>query len=182
MSSICALIIGILLVVWPGEAAVYLVITIGVLFLLPGIYGLISYFIHPKSQVENQKTYFPVVALGSTLLGLWLIVMPGFFISILMYVLGVLILLGGLNLLVGLWNQRAAANVPVYLFIIPVLVIVAGLVVLFNPFQAATIPFIIMGVTSIVYSITDLIRLWRMRKLMNRNITDVKVLEEIKDE
>ena len=34
LCSICALIIGVLLVVWPGEAVRYLVITIGVLFLL----------------------------------------------------------------------------------------------------------------------------------------------------
>ena len=37
VSSICALIIGTLLVVWPGVAVNYLVITIGVLFLLPGL-------------------------------------------------------------------------------------------------------------------------------------------------
>lgn len=40
LSSICALIIGILLVAFPELAVVYLVVTIGVLFLLPGLYGL----------------------------------------------------------------------------------------------------------------------------------------------
>ena len=44
MSSICALIVGLLLILWPDVAVNYLVITIGVLFLLPGIYGLFSYF------------------------------------------------------------------------------------------------------------------------------------------
>ena len=46
LSSICALIIGILLVVWPGEAVRYLVITIGVLFLLPGLIGVFGYLPH----------------------------------------------------------------------------------------------------------------------------------------
>lgn len=40
ISSLCALAIGILLVVWPEAAIIYLVITVGVLFLLPGLFGL----------------------------------------------------------------------------------------------------------------------------------------------
>ena len=52
LSSICALIIGILLVVWPGEAVRYLVITIGVLFLLPGLIGVFGYFATAKRREE----------------------------------------------------------------------------------------------------------------------------------
>ena len=42
VSSLCALVIGILLVTWPDVAVSYLVITIGVLFLIPGLVGLFS--------------------------------------------------------------------------------------------------------------------------------------------
>ncbi len=95
MSSICALIVGLLLILWPDVAVNYLVITIGVLFLLPGIYGLFSYFAQAKKRERaNLHVSFPVIALGSTLLGLWLVIMPEFFVSILMYVLGVLLVLG----------------------------------------------------------------------------------------
>lgn len=43
LGSVCALVIGILLVIWPEAAIIYLVITVGVLFLLPGLMGLLSY-------------------------------------------------------------------------------------------------------------------------------------------
>ena len=66
VSSLCALIMGILLVVWPEAAVIYLVITVGVLFLLPGLYGILAYF-------SSRGNVFPVVALGSALLGIWLI-------------------------------------------------------------------------------------------------------------
>ena len=36
---ICALVIGVLLVAWPEAAILYLVITIGVLFLVPGLFS-----------------------------------------------------------------------------------------------------------------------------------------------
>lgn len=44
ISNICALLVGILLVVWPEVAVNYLVITIGALFFLPGVLGVFGYF------------------------------------------------------------------------------------------------------------------------------------------
>ena len=41
---VCALIIGLVLVLWPDVAVQYLVITLGVLFLIPGLISLICYF------------------------------------------------------------------------------------------------------------------------------------------
>ena len=87
ISTLCSLVIGILLVVWPDAAVIYLVIAIGALFLLPGLLGLVSY-LRTRRRAENvYGSTFPVLALGSTLLGLWLIITPGLFINILMYIL-----------------------------------------------------------------------------------------------
>ena len=167
LSSICALIIGILLVVWPGEAVRYLVITIGVLFMLPGLIGVFGYLATAKRRQEaGIKSVFPVAAVGSALLGFWLMIMPDFFITTLMYVLGVLLV------------------VPFLMYVVPVLVLLAGIVVLANPFQAATLPFTILGVSAIVYSLTDLIRLIRFKKKVMKeeeNIVDITPIEEIKD-
>ena len=41
--TVCAFIIGLVLVLWPDAAVQYLVITIGVLFLIPGLITLIGY-------------------------------------------------------------------------------------------------------------------------------------------
>lgn len=96
VSSLCALVIGILLVTWPDVAVSYLVITIGVLFLIPGLVGLFSYLaLLNKSKADAPRPVFPIVALGSTLFGVWLIIMPSFFVGVLMYVLGILLVLGG---------------------------------------------------------------------------------------
>lgn len=165
VSSICALILGVLLILWPGVAVNYLVMLIGVLFLVPGVYGLGAYVsLLSKARKEGVRVIFPVIALGSTLFGIWLIVMPTFFVGILMYVLGVLLVLAGLNQLAGLITARTYAPVPIILYLIPILVLGAGVVVLFNPFEAATVPFIVLGASMAVYALTDLFRQWRYRK------------------
>lgn len=112
ISSLCALAIGILLVVWPEAAIIYLVITVGVLFLLPGLFGLFSYYAASRHKDVEMRRSFPIVALGSTLLGFWLMIMPEFFVNILMYLLGALLVLGGLSQLINFISVRQAVKVP----------------------------------------------------------------------
>jgi uncharacterized membrane protein HdeD (DUF308 family) len=178
LRAISAVLIGCALVAWPEAAIVYLVMTIGVLFLVPGAFAIVSYFTR-KREVEMM---FPIAGLGSLLFGLWLIVTPSFFVGILMYVLGVVLLMAGINQLVSLTAARQWATIPWALYVFPVLVLIAGLVVLANPFEAATVPFILLGVSSVVYGLIDLWRLWKYRQpLKQADIEDAVILEEKKD-
>ena len=72
---ICALVLGVLLVAWPEAAILYLVITIGALFLVPGLFSVFGYLTRGK---QNGMS-FPIAGLGSLLFGLWLMIMPAFF-------------------------------------------------------------------------------------------------------
>ena len=67
------------------------------------------------------------------------------------------------------------------LWTIPLLVLVAGLVVLFDPFAAAEVPFMILGCSSIVYALMDLFRLFKYRRRVASQIQDITPIEEIKD-
>lgn len=180
IKCICALVIGVLLVTWPEAAIIYLVITIGVLFLVPGLISVFGYLTAGKQGSRS----FPVAGLGSLLFGLWLMIMPAFFVGILMYVLGAILVLAGISQIVNLSAARSWTVVPGGFFVIPVLVLIAGIVVLFNPFTAATVPFIILGVSSIVYGLSDLISITRFREKKEKDtpmIEDITPIEEIKD-
>ena len=173
---ICALVIGVLLVAWPEAAILYLVITIGVLFLVPGLFSVFGYLIRGKQDGSS----FPIAGLGSLLFG----IMPAFFVGILMYVLGAVLVLAGISQIVNLSAARSWTVVPGGFFVIPVLVLIAGIVVLFNPFTAAAVPFIILGVSSIVYGLSDLINIIRFRQKKEPGmpeIEDITPIEEIKD-
>lgn len=131
--------------------------------------------------------YFPIISLGSLLFGLWLMVSPAFFVGILMYVLGVVLVFAGLSQIAGLLNARNHAVVTFGYYVMPVLILLAGIVVLVNPFAAATIPFVILGVSSAVYGVTELINIYKFRKKEEKTpmnevmIEDVTPIEEIKE-
>ena len=175
MRCISAIAIGILLMVWPEAAILYLVIAIGAMFFLPSVFSLVGYFMKGR----QAGAYFPILGLGSLLFGLWLMVSPGFFVGILMYVLGVVLVLAGISQIANLMSARSFAVVPFGYFVLPILVLLAGLVVLVNPFAAATIPFIIVGVSSAVYGITELISLYKFRKKEEKVAPTEVMIEDV---
>ena len=173
--GICAVLMGVLLVTWPEAAIVYLVIAIGAMFFVPSLFSLVGYFM--KGRQEGAM--FPIVSIGSLLFGLWLMISPAFFVGILMYVLGAVLVFAGISQIMQLVNARGWTQVATGYYIMPVLILLAGLVVLLNPFAAATIPFIILGVSSIIYGITDIINLLRFRKKDEKKVENEVVIEEV---
>ena len=111
LRSAFAMVLGFVLVLWPEAAITYLVITIGILFILPGLFAILSYFTRPKNE-NGEKPMFPIEAAGSILFGAWLVIMPEFFVNILMYLLGALLVIAGVQQLVSLISARKWSNVP----------------------------------------------------------------------
>ena len=64
LRSAFAMVLGFVLVLWPEAAITYLVITIGILFILPGLFAILSYFTRPKNE-NGEKPMFPIEAAGS---------------------------------------------------------------------------------------------------------------------
>ena len=148
-----ALIVGLVIVLWPNTAINYLIITLGVLFLIPGLISLVSYGMNKK----KRPMPFPIEGIGSTLFGLVLVIIPQFFANILTVILGLAIMLGGLQQVYALVRARRWKNVPFFLYIIPTLIFFAGLYVVVNPSDARATALMIIGVTAIVYAIFELV-------------------------
>ena len=108
LRAICALVIGLVLVMFPDQAGDYLVITIGVIFLVPSLVSIIGYF----AQSTEMRRRFPIEGVGSLLFGLWLIIMPGFFADLLTFVLGFILVMGGVQQIASLSAARRWMPVP----------------------------------------------------------------------
>lgn len=160
---LCALIVGLLLVLWPDLAANYILIAIGILFLLPGLISLATYYMVKPRQGE-QRRRFPIEGLGSVLFGLWLVVMPDFFADVLMFLLGFILMLGGVQQIASLTAARSWAKVSAGFYLVPVLILLAGLLAVFNPTWARNTVFIFIGVSSIVYALSEGINWFRFSR------------------
>lgn len=184
LRAICALVIGLVLVMFPDQAGDYFVITIGVIFLVPSLISIIGYY----AQAAEVRRRFPVEGVGSLLFGLWLIIMPGFFADLLTFVLGFILVMGGVQQIASLSAARRWTPVPGGFYVVPVLILLAGLIALFNPTGVRSTAFIIIGITSLVYAVSELINWFKFTRLRPKapvagdktsdvDIEDAKIIE-----
>ena len=178
MRAICALVIGLVLVMIPDQAGDYFVITIGVIFLVPSLISIIGYF----AQSTEMRSRFPIEGVGSLLFGLWLIIMPGFFADLLTFVLGFILVMGGVQQIASLSAARRWMPVPGGFYVVPVLILLAGLVALFNPTGVRSTAFIIIGISSLVYAASELLNWFKFtRRRPKTPDASVKAVDDIED-
>lgn len=174
-----ALVIGLLLVIWPDAATAYIVITIGVAFLVPGIISLFGYL----GRNGGTALRFPIEGVGSLLLGLWLIVMPDFFADVLMFLLGFILIMGGIQQIASLSMARRWMPVPGTFYLLPLLILLGGVIVLFNPTGVRNTTFFIIGIVALVYSLSELISWFKfMRRrpktpIAKKDAEDAEIVE-----
>ena len=141
--------------------------------------------------ISGGQPTFPIVGAGSVLLGLVLVIAPGKFVDGLMYVLGGIMILGGIQQLINLAVVRRLGKVSFAFWICPTLILLTGLYVILRPMETATLSLQILGWCSLLYGVTELInslQIWRIRNLAEKtaqqkqNFGNETVAEEISSE
>ena len=155
-----ALILGLLLVIFPNEAGNFFVIAIGTIFLIPSLLSIAS-----ALSSKQGGFHFPFFSVGSLLFGLWLIITPEFFVTLLTYVLGFVLLMGGVQQLSSLQVARQWVKVSPYYYIVPVLILLAGLLALFNPGGVQRTAFLVIGCASLFYALQELVSWFSLMRL-----------------
>lgn len=181
--AVCALLVGILLVSNPERMTGLLVQVIGGLFLLSGLVSLVSYAMLCFSVKSAVKPVFPLVGLGSFLFGVFLGFFPALFVTYLMYVFGFLMVVAGINQIWNLFRLRRLIPFRWYVLLASLVILGLGVFVLLKPMESAAVPFILLGVTFILYGISELVNgvRWRkydrMRRKEEEDATRVELIE-----
>lgn len=165
--AICAIATGILLVNNPDSTVVGITIAIGVMFLISGVISCATY-LNARKSVKDTEVYdsqgrlimqarppFPIVGIGSILLGLILTIVPDMFITSLMYILGALIILGATSQFMTLIGATKMFHVPIFFWIGPSIVLITGVFVIIKPMESAALPLLIIGWCLLFYGATE---------------------------
>lgn len=162
---VIALIVGLVLVLFPQNASDYLVIALGVVFMLPSIFSILNYFMGRKRDASHSGFPFPIEGLGGFLFGLLLVIRPSLFANILTMVLGFLLVMAGVQQIASLLAARRWVSVRIGFYVVPVIILLSGLFALSNPVNVRSTLFKIVGVFFIIYALYELMNwLLFMRK------------------
>jgi uncharacterized membrane protein HdeD (DUF308 family) len=194
--AICAIAIGCLLIKYPDNTVTWITVAIGVLFLLSGLISLIVYVNARKHVSEfkvmdangrvisGEKPTFPIVGVGSLILGAMLALTPNVFITALMYIIGGILVLGAINQYMNLVHARRYGKVGFGYWVFPSVVLLIGLYVIIKPMVPASMAMLILGWCSLLYGVTELVNTLKFHadKRKFKQAQEIPVAEEIIEE
>lgn len=202
--ALCAIVVGALLVKYREQTVTWITIAIGVIFFVSGVISTVAY-LSAKHQAtkEGVEIYdakgnrltrpvppFPIVGIGSIILGAWLALFPNSFVNGLMFVLAGMLILGALNLFFNLAAATRFSSIGCLWWVLPVAIFLVGITALVKPSTIASAPLFIIGWGMMAYGMVDLvntIKIHRCRKAFEKaqqgnDEADVVTIEEITDE
>ena len=194
--AICAIAVGIMLIKYPDNTVTWITIAIGVLFLLSGVISLVAYYHALKNVseytitdaegnvVSGQKPTFPIVGVGSAILGLILALTPTVFVKALMYIIGAVLVLGAVNQFMNLLNARKYGRISFGYWIFPSVILLIGLFVIIKPLAPAEMAMLVLGWCSLLYGVTELINSLKIHNEKRKftKAQEIPVAEEIVEE
>ena len=204
--AVCAIIVGVLLIQYREQTVTWITVAIGVLFFLSGVISLASYWAAKRNAEKMQGQIlsdsngkpimgmmpkFPLVSVGSLILGLLLALMPQGFIAWLMFILAFILILGALTQFVNLASAAKMGRVGILFWLFPSVLLLLGLLTIIKPSAIASAPLLIIGWGMLIYGVVELLNAFKISNnkriwLKNQQKLDSKEtyvdVEEVKNE
>lgn len=175
--AVCAVIVGALLVKYREQTVTWMTIAIGVLFFISGVVSCATYLAASRRsnapqvfdadgrQLTGFKPQFPIVGLGSLILGLILALMPGTFVTSLMYILAAILILGAVSQFVNLAAASRMAHIGIYYCLMPSLTLLVGITAIVYPSAIASAPLFVIGWCLMVYGVVECVNAIKIHQL-----------------
>ncbi len=172
--------IGALLFLNPGGFVEIVSYLIGAFALTYGIINIVKYL---RNKEMGMAKFFLTLGIILSVIGLFLILNPTFIGAIIPTVIGVCLIINGIEKLMYLkYLQEKGSEGYMIALISGIVVLVVGIYLLFNPFASTLIVTQIIGVIIIVYSVMDLIEKMRFRGFVKGTQKQIDKAVKIVDE
>lgn len=160
----------------------WLTISIGGLFFLSGVISCIAYYVQKRrylkmemegivitdsegNVVKNNSPAFPIVGIGSMILGMVLAFRPQVFIEFGSYIFAGIIILGTLTQFISLLSAVKYGKVHWMFWVMPILMFLLSIIVIVNPTFIASAPFFFIGWCMMLYGIVEIINALKVHRL-----------------
>jgi len=200
LRAVVAIIVGTLLIKFREESATWLTITVGVLFFLSGVISCAAYYGAKRhendtpvydangKQLTGIKPTFPIVGVGSAILGIILAAMPGTFLSGLMYILAAILILGAINQFITLAAATRFVKVGFVFWLFPVVILLTAIFVIVKKIDPVSMTLFIIGWCMLVYGMAECLNSIKVYKAHKKQraaeeaaAEEIQEAEEIED-
>ncbi len=159
--GIIALIVGGLAIFVPDLTLKSVVIYFGILILLGGV---VSIFFAISSKNKANRDFLIIQSLFNLIIGLSFLIIPTKIVNIFIIIIGIGFLVIGIFQLIAAFNISRYFKWSWFFFITSMLTIIAGIIMLTNPFESAKVILIFIGILLLIYGLGELLMAWQLSK------------------
>ncbi|MCI1639799.1 MAG: DUF308 domain-containing protein [Bacteroidales bacterium] len=154
-----AIAIGLVMLI-SNNATVMVVKIIAAFLTAAGIVSLIYGIVHRKEGALHLMSSNAIVDI---VIGLLLFFIPGAIANIIVYLIGIVLIIFGALQIVVLASSMALIGMGFLSFLLPIIAVIGGIILLFNPFGMKVMG-IIAGICLIIYGVSELLSIFRVDK------------------
>ena len=171
--ALITLLLGLVLVIFPGAATKTICLILGWALLLGGVASIVYYLINRKNSSPIISLVVGIIAFGW---GLWIVINPVFWVSFLFIIFGVLMVLHGLgNLGDGIEMKRCGFPKWWISLILGIVTILLGILVIILPFVAASTVVVFCGISLIFDALTDFLIVSKLTAVFGKKQETIEI-------
>ena len=165
-ASVVYLILGLVLLFFPGLTTNLFCTAGGILLLIYGAITIISFFAHQGSAGSFSFQAELILGVISAIVGVFFLTHPSFIISIIPTILGLYVVIDALvNLKRGLDMHSFGYAGWTTTLVLSIISLALGAIILWNPFGAGLLLWRIIGAAFVYQGISDLLSIHTLNKL-----------------
>ena len=184
---------GALVVKYREDMVTWLTVGLGAIFFISGVISCISYYIQRRhvlkmraegitlfdsegKPVGQSMPTFPIVGVGSMILGVILASMPETFLSWLTYIFAAIILLVSVYQIADLIVANRYGRVGWAYWVMPIIMLLAAVVALVNPEAISSSPLFFLGWAMMISGavmIVNVLKIYTVRRAAEKRAADM---------
>jgi uncharacterized membrane protein HdeD (DUF308 family) len=183
--SVILFFVGLFLLIKPETTLHAISYFIGAALIIWGIIPILSFFSNKDTQQYLEFNF--ICGVFALIFGIIIMINPNIIGSIIPLLIGIWMIINGVTKLYYSLTLNKENNASVSI-ILSLVILLCGLVLVFNPFKGAILLTKIIGISIIIYSILDLIECYTLKKTVknftnnSKNKKNDKVIEAVYEE
>ncbi|MCM1029619.1 MAG: DUF308 domain-containing protein [Pseudoflavonifractor sp.] len=165
LTTLVVFVAGVLLIAWHTRFDIlqWVVVVVGLALAIPALYSFIIALGRKRrgegnSDERTARTSTLWASVAAMALGIWMVINPSFFAGLLAYIFGAVLILYGIYHIVMMAYWLRPTAFPFWFYVIPVLMIAAGIVLLCTPVRTMNSVVVLMtGIALVASAVNSLL-------------------------
>ncbi|MBR3208968.1 MAG: DUF308 domain-containing protein [Bacilli bacterium] len=165
VTSLLYFLMGVIMLMFPAIVSDFVCYFVGLLFMFFGVAAIIMYF---KTEIKTPYiSTLLILGIFICSFGIYICLNPRFFASFIPLVVGIFMLADAISKLSIAFDMKKLEYTNWWhMFITSFIILVCGLLLVFNPFKAVTVSIMAIGAILIVDSITNIFTIYSYSKII----------------